>query len=90
MVTTEGPSIISITREAGIATQFGLHVVLEHPGEGRSRVTFVSNAMGGPIVMSTGPGAQTFVSRSVLDRLGRELSPSWVRGFFGGDSSTTS
>lgn len=77
-------TVHSVTRSAGIAGQYSLTSVVEYPGEGRSSVVFVGSTYGGPIVMRTESGMEVFVSSDVLDRIGRTLTPAWVRAFFGG------
>lgn len=87
MTTTQDtrPMIGSIKRHNGIAGQYALSVAVRYPGETPVTVTFIGSTYGGPIVMTSAdyPGVQTFVSADVLDRIGRELSPAWVRRFFG-------
>lgn len=75
------PTIKSITRESGIAGQYAYRAVVQYPGEEPCAVRFVGSVYGAPIVMVTDSG-QTFVSRAVLDRIGRTLTPDWVRAFF--------
>lgn len=68
----------SIKRRTGIAGQFSLLVDVEHE-DGRSRVEFVGNVNGGPVVMILESGAQTFVTEP--ERFGR-FGEDWVRRFF--------
>jgi hypothetical protein len=74
------PELGTITRTNGIAGQYSYRVPVTYPGEGTSVVEFVGNEHGGPIVMISSGGAQTFVSEP--ERFG-EFSPEWVRRFFG-------
>jgi hypothetical protein len=81
MADADTPTLGTITRVPGIAGQYGYRVAVTYPGEPVETVTFVGSTYGGPIVMETAMG-QTFVSSAVLDRIGRKLTPEWVRAFF--------
>lgn len=73
------PTLGPIKRTNGIAAQVAYTVTVSYPGEESSTVTFVGVPMGGPIVMITESGAQSFVSDP--SRFG-EFGPEWVRRFF--------
>lgn len=74
------PRILSIHRFAGVAGQFGYRVTVQYPGESPSDVSFVGSVYGGPVVMITESGTQTFVSDP--GRFG-VFSQDWVLAFFG-------
>lgn len=82
-VTMTTPLVNDIKRDPGIAGQYSITARVIYPGELPETITFVGSSYGGPIVMITPSGQQVFVSRAVTDRLGEQLSPEWVRGFFG-------
>jgi hypothetical protein len=71
--------IHNVKRESGIAGQFAVTADVEHPGEERSKVTFVGSVYGGPVVMRSS-GVETFVTDP--SRFG-EFGTDWVRRFFG-------
>jgi hypothetical protein len=75
MNATLGP----ITRTNGVAGQFSLSVPVTYPDEPTEVITFVGSVYGGPVVMVTPTGTQTFVTNP--SRLGK-FSPEWVRRFF--------
>lgn len=68
-----------ITRESGVAGQFAYSVSVTYPGEDARTVRFVGSTYGGPIVMVTGTGMQTFVKDP--ERFGT-FCADWVRKFF--------
>lgn len=72
----------SVQRHGGIAGQVAYVARVKYHGEPAESVTFVSNIYGGPIVMRTASGIETFVSLDVTDRIGTELTSAWVRRFF--------
>ncbi|ULD39026.1 hypothetical protein [Rhodococcus qingshengii] len=76
---SDKPEIGKISRANGIAGQYSFSVPVTYPGEDTSVVQFVGNTNGGPIVMITGNGTQTFVRDP--ERFG-EFSPEWIRRFF--------
>ena len=76
------PTLGRIVRHAGIAGQYALSVLVTYPGESGTVITFTSSAYGGPIVMQWPGFRGLFVSEDVLDRIGRTLSPEWVRAFY--------
>ena len=77
------PEILSITREAGIAGQYGYAVRVQYDSEPVETVRFVGSAYGGPVVMVSPNGTQVFVDRAVTERCGATLTPEWVRRFYG-------
>lgn len=77
-----GPQIKQITRNNGIAGQYQLHAQVSYGGEPPEHHWFVGSVYGGPIVAVGPSGAQQFVSRAVIDRLGTKLDEEWVRGFY--------
>lgn len=84
--TTDAPAVPTlgkIVRHSGTAGQFAVSVLVTYPGERGTVITFTSSSYGGPIVMSSPAMPRgVFVSADVLDRIGRTLSPDWVRAFF--------
>jgi len=74
------PNVKRISRNNGMAGQLAYVATVEYPNEPDSVVTFVGSSYGGPVVMVTPNGTQTFVTDP--ERFGR-LSPRWVRLFFG-------
>lgn len=77
---SDSPIIHSIKRVNGVAGQFGYVVKVEYPDEPIATLEFIGSAFGGPIVMVTPSGIQSFVSDP--GRFGK-FSPEWVRKFFG-------
>ena len=76
---SDKPEIGKISHATGIAGQHSYSVPVTYPGEDTNVVQFVGNTAGGPIVMITGTGAQTFVTDP--ERFG-EFSPEWVRWYY--------
>lgn len=76
---TATPVLSPITRHNGVAGQYAYAVTVTYPGETPERVSFVSSAWGGPIVMVT-RSRQTVVADP--QRFGATLTLSWVRAFF--------
>lgn len=76
------PSLGSIRREDGVADVFAYKVKVTYPGEPPSVVVFQGVTYGKSVVMLTEsqPGG-TFVTDP--ERFGPELTPEWVRRFFG-------
>lgn len=74
--------VLGITRSSGVAGSYAYTARVRYPGELPSMITFVGSVYGPPIVMVTPGGAQVFVARGVLDRIGDKLDPAWVRAFF--------
>jgi len=71
-------TIDSIKRTNGVAGQFSYTAtgtMYEEP----YTLTFTSSSYGGPIVMITQSGTQTFVSQP--ERFGPALTEDWVRAF---------
>lgn len=81
---TAAPTVLAVKRAPGIAGQYSIDATVQYPGEDPSTVSFVGSVYGGPIVTVTPTGTQMFVAAAVTDRLGSQLSESWVRRFFGG------
>ncbi len=78
------PTIVKISgRFNGIAGQFQINATVQYEGEAPETLGFVGNVSGGPIVMISPNGSQVFVSQGVTDRIGTELTPAWIRRFFG-------
>lgn len=76
----ENPEIVSVRRVPGVAGQFAYDVRVKYDGEPNdSRLQFVGNAFGGPIVMVLGSGVQVFVANP--ERFGPKLTREWVRNF---------
>lgn len=73
------PVIQKITKASGVAGQVQYTAVVEYPEEAPSTVAFVGNTLGGPVVMITESGHQTFVTAP--ERFGK-FGESWVRSFF--------
>jgi hypothetical protein len=71
--------VAKIKRHAGIAGQFSVSAEVTYPGELPEVVEFVGSTFGGPVVMVTPSGTQTFVTDP--GRFG-EFGPEWVRRFF--------
>lgn len=74
------PKLATITRHRGIADQVSYSATVTYPGEDPATLTFVGSHHGGPVVMVTPTGTQTFVTDP--DRFGT-FGPEWVRRFFG-------
>lgn len=77
----EAPQLGEIRRANGIAGQVSYSVAVTYPGEAVSTVQFIGSTYGGPVVMVSASGMQTFVKDPA--RFG-EFGPEWVRSFFGG------
>lgn len=75
------PKLGEIRRENGIAGQISYSVAVTYPGEAASTVQFIGSTYGGPVVMVSANGTQTFVEDP--GRFG-PFGPEWVRRFFGG------
>lgn len=76
------PRIVNIRRRMGVAGQLAYTVTVQYPDEPAQRLQFVGNVYGGPIVMVTPNGEQTFVTDP--HRFGM-FGPEWVKRFFGYD-----
>lgn len=72
-------TIGKISRHNGPAGQVSYSVPVAYPGEATTTVTFVGSTYGGPVVMASPSGAQTFVTDP--GRFGT-FGPEWVRRFF--------
>jgi hypothetical protein len=70
----------AVRKARGVAGQVSYSVAVTYPGEPASVVTFVGSVYGGPVVMVTASGVQTFVTDP--GRFG-EFGPVWVARFFG-------
>jgi hypothetical protein len=66
---------MKITKRTGIAGQYSLTAATDD-----GVVTFTGNVYGGPVVMTTPSGIETFVSDP--GRFG-DFGEAWVRRFFG-------
>lgn len=64
----------------GIAGQYVIRAMIEHPGEGVSVAWFTGSTYGGPVLAEFGNVGQVFVSDP--GRFG-EFGETWVRRFFG-------
>jgi hypothetical protein len=73
------PTLGKIRKQNGVAGQVSCSVPVTYPGEDTKTVTFVGSAYGGPVVMVTPGGRQTFVRNA--DRHGT-FGEAWVRSFF--------
>lgn len=73
------PTLGTIKRRNGAAGELVYTVDVTYPGEDPGKITFVGSVYGGPVVMITPAGTQTFV-RHASD-LGK-FGPEWVRRFF--------
>jgi hypothetical protein len=74
------PTIIKITKRNGVAGQVQFHALVRYEDEQPSTVSFVGNPKyGGPVVMMTEHGGQTFVTHA--ERFG-DFGEQWVRKFF--------
>ena len=80
---SDAPTIGAIRRHNGIAGQISYTVDVTYPGEPTETLTFVGNVYGGPVVMVTPAGTQTFVTDP--QRFGT-FGPEWVRRFFTNDN----
>jgi len=73
-------TLSDIRKECGIAGHVAYSVTVTYEGEPSSRVTFIGNVDGGPVIMVTpGNPRGTFVSDP--GRFG-SFGPEWVRRFF--------
>jgi hypothetical protein len=77
---SEQPDLSQIRRRNGVAGQISYSVDVTYLGETVETLTFVGSVYGGPVVMVSPNGAQTFVVDP--SRFG-EFGPAWVRRFFG-------
>lgn len=73
------PTILNLKRHNGVAGQVAYDATVEYPGEEPSTVTFVGSYYGGPVVMRTASGVETFVTEPA--RFG-VFGAAWVRRFF--------
>lgn len=83
MTSTRRPTVTNYKRHAGIAGNYSVTVDVTYPGEDTAQLTFVASVYGGPVVMITSAGTQTFVSEATRDKCGTEVTQTWVRRFFG-------
>jgi len=77
--TDTAPTVLRITKHAGIAGQLAYVAEVQYPDEPAALVTFTGSTYGGPVVVSTPTLGEVFVDDPA--RFGR-LSPEWVRRFF--------
>lgn len=86
------PTVTNLRKHAGIAGQFSVSATVAYPyesaheGAQAKRVEFVGSVYGGPVVMISPSGVQTFVTDP--SRFG-EFGVEWVRRFFGSNDETT-
>lgn len=73
------PTLGPIRRRNGVAGQVAYDVTVTYPGEDAARVSFVGSTFGGPVLMVTASGVETFVTDPA--RFGA-FGPGWVRRFF--------
>lgn len=74
------PKLGKITRHAGVAGQVSYSTTVDYgDGDGSEPIEFVGSVYGGPVVMITPSGMQTFVTEP--ERFGT-FGPEWVRRFF--------
>lgn len=78
------PTLGAVRKVSGIAGQVQYDVTVTYPDEPTETVSFVGSVYGGPVVMVTPAGTQTFVTEPA--RFGK-FGPEWVRRFFGGIES---
>lgn len=78
-IMTQTHTLDSIKRLPGIAGQIAYEATVTYEGEEPSTVTFIGSVYGGPVVMVTESGAQTFVTDP--GRFGG-FGEEWVRRFF--------
>lgn len=76
---SDTPTLSKITKHTGVAGQVSYSVDVTYPYEAPETITFIGSVYGGPVVMVTPNGAQTFVSDPA--RHGT-FGPEWVRRFF--------
>lgn len=79
---SERPDLSEVRRRNGIAGQISYSVDVTYQGETVETLMFVGSVYGGPVVMVSPNGAQTFVVEP--SRFG-EFGPAWIRRFFGYD-----
>lgn len=76
------PAVVShVTRREGIAGQYEVTADVVYD-QTRHVARFVASTYGGPVVAIMESGAQVFVARTVLERLGSRVDEAWVRGYF--------
>ncbi|GAC1533604.1 MAG: hypothetical protein NVS3B1_27980 [Marmoricola sp.] len=73
------PTVSKVKKQAGIAGQFAVTAEVTYEGEAPETITFVGSTYGGPVVMVTPAGTQTFVSEP--GRFG-PFGTKWVEKFF--------
>jgi hypothetical protein len=73
------PVLSNVRRHAGIAGQFSVTADVAYPDEPVERIEFVGSVYGGPVVMRTPLGIETFVTNP--GRFG-DFGPEWVQRFF--------
>jgi len=76
------PTIGKVRRHVGVAGQVAYSMEVTYPGEAPTRIEFIGNVDGGPVVMVTPSNlGGTFVRDP--GRFG-DFGPSWVRKFVEG------
>ena len=73
------PTLGAIRRHNGVAGAVSYSVPVTYEDEPEQILRFVGNVAGGPVIMVTGTGRQTFVDN--VERHGK-FSREWVEKFF--------
>ena len=73
------PTVTNIRKHKGIAGQFSVTATVQYPCESPDTIEFVGSTYGGPVVMVTNGGNQTFVTNP--ERFGK-FGTEWVKRFF--------
>ena len=79
----EDPKLSKVRRSNGVAGQISYSVDVTYSGEPTETLTFVGSVYGGPVVMVSPNGVQTFVTDP--QRFGT-FGPEWVCRFFGNNN----
>lgn len=77
--TKAAPLVANVRKHAGIAGQFQVSAEVTYPGEPTAAITFVGSVYGGPVVMVSPSGHQTYVTEP--ERFG-DFGTEWVKRFF--------
>lgn len=73
------PKVTNLKERKGIAGQFSVTATVQYPHEEPQQLEFAGSVYGGPVVMITPGGSQTFVHKP--GRFGK-FGIDWVRKFF--------